>query len=44
MATDWVNELRAAFALSQLVNCAKGFYTFDDLLLQLIRAELAGAQ
>lgn len=33
-----------AFALSQLVNCAKGFYTFDDLLLQLIRAELAGTQ
>lgn len=34
----------AAFALSQLVNCAKGFYTFDDLLLQLIRAELACPQ
>lgn len=34
----------AAFALSHLINCAKGFYTFDDLLLQLIRAELAGEQ
>lgn len=34
----------AAFALSQLVNCANGFYTFDDLLLQLIRAELTGNQ
>lgn len=34
----------AAFALSQLVNCVKGFYTFDDLLLQLIRAELVGTQ
>lgn len=34
----------AAFALSHLINCAKGFYTFDDLLLKLIRAELAGEQ
>ncbi len=32
----------AAFALSHLVDCANGFYTFDDLLLQLMRAELAG--
>lgn len=32
----------AAFALSQLVNCTRGFYTFDDLLLQLMRAELTG--
>lgn len=34
----------AAFALSQLVNCTNGFYTFDDLLLQLIRTELTGNQ
>lgn len=30
----------AAFALSQLANCAPGFYTFDDLLLELVRHEL----
>lgn len=32
----------AAFALSHLADCAKGFYTFDDLLLRLMRAELTG--
>ncbi len=30
----------AAFALSQLTNCEEGFYTFDDLLLRLMRTEL----
>jgi len=30
----------AAFALSHLADCAKGFYTFDDLLLRLMHAEL----
>ena len=30
----------AAFALTQLAQCGKGFYTFDDLLLQLMRSEL----
>ena len=32
----------AVFALSQLITCDIGFYTFDDLLLRLIRAELVG--
>jgi len=31
----------AAFALSHLAGCTNGFYTFDDLLLQLMRSELA---
>ena len=31
----------AAFALLQLSNCSKGFYTFDSLMLKLIRAELS---
>lgn len=30
----------AAFAMSQLAGCPNGFYTFDDLLLNLMRAEL----
>lgn len=30
----------AAFALEQLAACGKGFYTFDDLLLRLMRKEL----
>lgn len=30
----------AAFALSHLAGCEKGFYTFDDLLLRLMHAEL----
>lgn len=30
----------AAFALTQLADCDIGFYTFDDLLLRLMRAEL----
>ena len=33
-----------AFALTHLAGCAKGFYTFDDLLLRLMRAELVGSQ
>lgn len=31
-----------AFALTQLGNFENGFYTFDDLLLRLMRAELMG--
>lgn len=31
----------AAFALSQLAACGMGFYTFDDLLLRIMRAELS---
>jgi 4-hydroxy-tetrahydrodipicolinate reductase len=30
----------AAFALSELAQCPKGFYTFDDLLMQKMRAQL----
>ncbi len=30
----------AAFALSELGNCPKGFYTFDDLLMRKVRSEL----
>ncbi len=30
----------AAFALTQLADCENGFYTFDDLLLRLMREEL----
>ncbi len=30
----------AAFALSQLATCGKGFYTFDDLLMQKVREQL----
>ncbi|MDO8249536.1 MAG: dihydrodipicolinate reductase C-terminal domain-containing protein [Rhodoferax sp.] len=33
----------AAFALSQLATCANGFYTFDDLLMQKARSQLAAA-
>jgi 4-hydroxy-tetrahydrodipicolinate reductase len=29
-----------AFALTNLMECEKGFYTFDDLLMKLMRAEL----
>ncbi|MDP4028596.1 MAG: dihydrodipicolinate reductase C-terminal domain-containing protein [Gallionella sp.] len=32
----------AAFALEQLANCDNGFYTFEDLLMRVMRAELAG--
>lgn len=32
----------AAFALTQLAECANGFYTFDDLLLRLMQTELLG--
>lgn len=32
----------AAFALIELSACDKGFYTFDDLLLRMMRAELSG--
>lgn len=30
----------AAFALEQLADCENGFYTFDDLLLRVMRAEI----
>ena len=30
----------AAFALSELITCPKGFYTFDDLLQQKMRSQL----
>ncbi|HCY14951.1 MAG TPA: dihydrodipicolinate reductase [Curvibacter sp.] len=33
----------AAFALSQLAACDKGMYTFDDLLMQKVRAQLMQA-
>ena len=33
----------AAFALSQLRTCDKGFYTFDDLLMQTLRDQLTPA-
>lgn len=33
----------AAFALSQLATCDKGMYTFDDLLMQKVRAQLMQA-
>lgn len=33
----------AAFALEQLADCDKGFYTFDDLLLRVMRTELLNA-
>lgn len=32
----------AAFALSELADCAKGFYTFDDLLMRRLQKQLAG--
>jgi len=31
----------AAFALNELASCDKGFYTFDDLLMKKLRAQLA---
>ena len=31
----------AAFALSQLALCDTGFYTFDDLLMKLVRSQLS---
>ena len=33
----------AAFALSQLALCGTGFYTFDDLLMKMVRSQLAAA-
>jgi len=33
----------AAFALSQLALCGTGFYTFDDLLMRMVRSQLAVA-
>lgn len=30
----------AAFAITQLATCAPGFYTFDDLMMRLVRHEL----
>jgi 4-hydroxy-tetrahydrodipicolinate reductase len=32
----------AAFALSELANCAKGLYTFDDLLMARVRKHFSG--
>lgn len=34
----------AAFALEQLANCNNGFYSFDDLLLRLMRDELQDSE
>lgn len=34
----------AAFALEQLARCDKGFYSFDDMLLRMMRAELLQGQ
>ena len=31
----------AAFVLTQLAVCNNGFYTFDDMLLRLLRDEMA---
>jgi len=33
----------AAFALKQLATCENGFYTFDDLMMQLVRRQLLQA-
>ena len=33
----------AAFALSELATCERGFYTFDDLLMRKVRTQLAMA-
>lgn len=33
----------AAFALHQLATCANGFYTFDDLLMRIVRSQLDGS-
>lgn len=33
----------AAFALSELATCERGFYTFDDLLMRKVRRQLAMA-
>lgn len=33
-----------AFALEQLARCDKGFYSFDDMLLRMMRAELLEGQ
>lgn len=33
----------AAFALTELAGCSKGFYTFDDLLMRKMRSQLAQA-
>lgn len=30
----------AAFALNELLHCANGFYTFDDLLMKRVRAQI----
>jgi len=34
----------AAFALTQLAGCGNGFYTFDDMLLHLMRDELLDSE
>ena len=33
----------AAFALEQLAGCDNGFYSFDDLLMRVMRTELLGS-
>ena len=33
----------AAFALQELAQCEKGFYSFDDLLMKKIRSQLLGS-
>jgi len=30
----------AAFALAELAHCENGFYTFDDLMMRMVRHEL----
>jgi 4-hydroxy-tetrahydrodipicolinate reductase len=30
----------AAFALNELRNCPNGFYTFDDVLMKRVRAQI----
>ena len=30
----------AAFALAELQQCENGFYTFDDLMMRMVRKEL----
>lgn len=34
----------AAFALNELRNCPKGFYTFDDLLMKRVRAQIMAGE
>jgi 4-hydroxy-tetrahydrodipicolinate reductase len=34
----------AAFAMNELRNCPKGFYTFDDLLMKRVRAQILAGE